>query len=144
MNSGSEFSTASWLWVEGAANYFGWQALVENKLLSSNRSLQQIDGLDKGLYSVDDLLNANDLFGIGQSSDIGSSFMDFLIHKDGNDQKKIDENIKRIYDVFTIIGSTNIPDNKIKRQQIMKDAVLQVFGVSEESLYADFLAKMKK
>lgn len=140
LNSSSEFNTATWLWIEGSANYFGWQALFENKLATPDQNTIPFDELEQGVYSVDDLLNSNDI----DASGIGYYFFDFLIHKDGNDQKKIDENIRKVYDVFTIIGNTNIPSSKAKRQQVMMDAVLTVFGESEANLYSDFLAKMKK
>ncbi len=140
---GAKLNTVTWIWVEGGASYFGWQALFESHLAKpSDNTRGPIDELLEG-RTPQDLLDVRN-FGPGEGDDIGYQFFDWLIHKDGNDQASVDENIQKVYEVYRTVGAiTYIPDNPEKRQAIMNEAVQTVFGCSAESLYADFIEAMK-
>lgn len=139
---GSKISTVTWIWIEGGASYFGWQALFESGLAKpADNTRGPINDLLDG-RTPQDLLDVRN-FGPGEGDDIGYQFFDWLIHKDGSDQAKIDENIQKVYEVFRIVGSSTVLENPEKRQAFMNETVQTVFGCSAESLYADFIEAMK-
>ena len=133
----NEISVAQWIWIEGAAEYFSWQALLEANLVTSEQAFHTTEMEDGQVYTVNDLLNSNVALGPNKSTNIGYHFMDFLIHKDGGRQEQVNKNIQNIYGVFVYLGKANVlSEFNFKK---MDEAVFALFGESQSDLFAEFL-----
>ena len=136
----NEVSVAQWIWIEGSAEYFAWQALLEADLVTSEQAFHTTEMEDGQVYTVNDLLNSNANLGPNKSTNIGYHFMDFLLHMNGNDQQKINENIQKIYGVFVYLGKANVASEFNYKK--MDEAVISLFGQPQSDLFASFLAQI--